>query len=74
VVQAVKTRAGTKQAALIEMLISSNGTTIEEIMSATGWQPHTVGGAMAGALKRKPGLTVTLEKIEGRGRVYRFRT
>ena len=41
-------------------------------MLATGWQPHTVRGAMAGALKKKRGLTVTSEKIGGRGRVYRI--
>jgi hypothetical protein len=28
---------------------------------------------MAGALKRKLGLEVTSEKVEGRGRVYRLR-
>jgi hypothetical protein len=37
----------------------------------TGWQPHTVRGAFAGALKKKLGLTVTSEKVEGT-RVYRF--
>ena len=39
---------------------------------ATGRQPHTVRGAFAGALKKKLGLTVTSEKIEGVGRVYRL--
>ena len=34
------------------------------------WQRHTVRGAMAGALKKKLGLTITSEKIDGR-RVYR---
>jgi len=29
-----------------------------------------VRGAMAGALKKKLGLEVTSEKVEGRGRVY----
>jgi hypothetical protein len=67
------TRAGTKQALLIEMLSSPTGANIEEIMTATGWLSHTVRGAIAGALKKKLGLTVTSEKIEGRGRVYRIR-
>ena len=48
------------------------GATIEEIMAATGWQSHTVRGAMAGALKKKLGLEVSSEKVEGRGRVYRL--
>lgn len=63
-------RAGTKQAKLIEMLRTDGGATIDEIVAETGWQPHTVRGAFAGALKKKLGLEVTSEKIEGRGRVY----
>ncbi len=65
-------REGTKQATLIAMLRAPEGATIEEIMAATGWQSHTVRGAMAGALKKKLGLEVTSEKIEGRGRVYKL--
>lgn len=65
-------RAGTKQAALIAMLRAPEGATIAEITTATGWQAHTVRGAMAGALKKKLGLEVSSEKIEGRGRVYRI--
>ncbi|MGQ7794615.1 DUF3489 domain-containing protein [Faunimonas sp. B44] len=37
-----------------------------------GEQPHTVRGALAGALKKKLGLAVTSEKVERRGRVYRI--
>ena len=65
-------REGTKQAKLIAMLRAPDGATIEEITAATGWQSHTVRGAMAGALKKKLGLEVTSEKVEGRGRVYRL--
>ena len=65
-------REGTKQATLIAMLRAPEGATIEEIMAATGWQSHTVRGAMAGALKKKLGLEVTSEKVEGRGRIYRL--
>ncbi|MHB1101677.1 MAG: DUF3489 domain-containing protein [Devosia sp.] len=67
-------RVGTKQATLIAMLRAPGGATIEEIMAATGWQSHTVRGAMAGALKKKLGLEVTSEKVEVRGRVYRLPT
>jgi len=65
-------REGTKQAKLIEMLRTEGGATIEEIMVATGWQSHTVRGAIAGALKKKLGLDVTSEKVDGRGRVYKL--
>ncbi|MEJ8570756.1 DUF3489 domain-containing protein [Microbaculum marinum] len=65
-------REGTKQAALIAMLRTPEGATIAQIVDATGWQPHTVRGAIAGALKKKLGLNVTSDKVEGRGRVYRI--
>ncbi|MCP6093598.1 DUF3489 domain-containing protein, partial [Klebsiella pneumoniae] len=67
---AVQRRKGTKQETLIEMLRAEGGATIDEIVAATGWQPHTVRGAMSGALKKKLGLHVTSEKVENRGRVY----
>ncbi|WP_342743749.1 DUF3489 domain-containing protein [Salibaculum halophilum] len=63
-------RTGTKPAKLIEMLRAEGGATIDEIVAETGWQPHTVRGAFAGALKKKLGLEVASEKVEGRGRVY----
>lgn len=70
----VQRRKGTKQETLIEMLRAEGGATIDEIVEATGWQPHTVRGAMSGALKKKLGLTITSEKVEGRGRIYRLET
>ena len=67
-----KPREGTIQATLIAMLHAPDGATIAEIMDATGWQSHTVRGAMSGALKKKLGLEVTSEKVEDRGRVYKI--
>ena len=67
-------RAGTKQAQLIAMLKAPEGTSTVEIVAAFGWQPHTVRGAIAGALKKRLGLQVESETIEGRGRVYRIVT
>jgi len=63
---------GTKQALLIGLLERKRGATIDEIVAATGWQAHSVRGAISGALKKKLGLTVTSEPVEGRGRVYRI--
>ena len=54
------------------MLRAPEGATVDEIVAATGWQPPTVRGALAGALKKKLALDVTSEKVEGRGRVYRI--
>jgi Protein of unknown function (DUF3489) len=51
-------RAGTKQARMIKMLKRPEGATVEQIAAATGWQHHTIRGAISGALKKKLGLTV----------------
>ena len=72
VAPARKPRADSKQAQVVEMLRRPEGATIDEIAGATGWQRHTVRGAIAGAIKKKLGLEVTSEKTEDRGRVYRI--
>ena len=69
---APRTRAGSKQAKLIEMLKRPDGATIPEVVDALQWQAHTVRGAIAGALKKKLGLNVVSEKSERRGRIYRI--
>lgn len=69
---APKAREGTKQATLIAMLRAPEGATIEEIGATLQWAPHTIRGAMAGALKKKLGLDVTSEKVADRGRVYKL--
>lgn len=67
-----KPREGTKQQQMIDLLRRSKGATLAEIVEATGWQQHTIRGAMAGALKKKLGLTITSERDESRGRVYKI--
>ena len=69
---ATKLRRGTKQALLIDLLKRKTGATIGELVEATGWQAHSVRGAISGTLRKKFGLDVTSEKVEGRGRVYRI--
>jgi hypothetical protein len=71
--KSVAIRAGTKQAQIIAMLQRPEGATIAEMVAATSWQAHTVRGSISGALKKKLGLPITAEKIEGRGTVYKFR-
>jgi hypothetical protein len=51
-------RSGTKQAMMIDLLRRPGGATVEQIAAATGWQHHTIRGAISGALKKKLGLTV----------------
>jgi hypothetical protein len=64
--------SGTRQEAVIAMLRAEGGATIAEIMAATNWASHTTRGFLSGALRKRLGLAVTSEKIEGRGRVYRL--
>ena len=65
-------RAGTRQAMLIALLQAPAGATIAEIVAAMNWQPHTARGAISGVLKKKLRLSITSEKVEGRGSVYRI--
>ena len=57
---------------LLELLQRKGGATITEVVKVTGWQPHSVRGAISGVLKKKLGLAVASDKVEGRGRVYRI--
>ncbi len=65
-------RPGTKQALLIDLLTRKKGATIDEAVAATGWQAHSVRGAISGALKKKLGLAVTSEKPGDGPRRYRI--
>jgi hypothetical protein len=69
---APKAQRVTKQQIMIDMLSRPEGATIDELVEATGWLSHTCRGAMSGALKKKLGLTITSEKEDQRGRVYRI--
>jgi hypothetical protein len=67
-----RTRENSKQAQVIELLKRPDGATLNQLIEATGWQAHTVRGAMAGALKKKLGLTITSDKAAGQERTYRI--
>jgi len=71
-VKAPRTRPNSKQADVIRMLQRPEGATIGQICAATGWQAHTVRGTLAGALKKKLGLTIVSDKPKGGERVYRI--
>ncbi len=59
--------AGGKLARLEALLLREGGATLTQMMEATGWQKHSVRGALSGGLKKK-GLVITSEQPE---RVYR---
>jgi hypothetical protein len=68
----LRIRENSKQAQMIELLKRPDGATLSQLVEATGWQAHTVRGAMAGALKNKLGLTITSDKATGQERTYRI--
>lgn len=68
---AARPKAASKQCQLIEMLRSSSGATIAQMIAATGWQAHTVRGTVSGSLRKRMGLNVVCA-AEGDARVYRI--
>lgn len=62
---------GGKLGVIVEMMRRPEGATVAQMSEATDWLPHSVRGALAGALKKKHKLTVTAEKTDA-GRVYRM--
>ena len=66
-----KPRAESTQEKILGLLRQAEGTTMAAIMKATNWQPHSVRGFFAGVVRKKLGLTLESDKIDGE-RVYRI--
>ncbi len=58
-----------KLGAMLALMRRDGGATLGELIAATGWQAHSVRGAIAGHIKKKLGLTVSSTRSE-LGRVY----
>lgn len=69
--EGIPVRPGTKLAVLVMALRHPQGATSQQLMLATGWQPHTVRGAISGMLRKKLGLNVVLAQNDSGERVYR---
>jgi Protein of unknown function (DUF3489) len=69
--RAPSVRSGTKIESMVAMLRRSGGASIEALAKATGWQVHSVRGAISGTLKKKLGLVVVSDKT-GAVRLYRI--
>jgi hypothetical protein len=62
----------TKLATVIELVSRTQGASLAELQAATGWQAHSVRGALAGALRKKG--HVIASTVEDGVRRYRIET
>ena len=62
-------RSGSKQALVIEMLSEKSGATLDALVAATGWLPHTTRAALTGLRQR--GFSIERAR-EGEASVYRI--
>jgi Protein of unknown function (DUF3489) len=65
-------RRGSKLATVIDLLGRKKGASIEELIAATGWLPHTMRAALTGLRKR--GYAIERERSEKGGSIYRIVT
>ena len=61
----------TKREQLAAMLVRDEGATLDQMIAATGWLPHTTRAALTGL--RKAGYAIDSDKIDG-VRTYRMVT
>jgi hypothetical protein len=66
----VTSQRPTKLGIIVELASRPDGARMEELMAATGWQAHSVRGALSGGVKKQLKLNVTSQKTDT-GRVYR---
>ena len=61
-------RAGSKQALVTEMLSVNGGATLDALVKATGWLPHTTRAALTGLRKR--GFSIERSRGAGEASMY----
>ncbi len=67
-VSAAPQKAPSKQRQLAALVVRDEGATLEQMIAATGWLPHSTRAALTG-LKKK-GYVISSDKVEG-VRTYR---
>ena len=65
---AAPARPATKRDQLAALLVRDEGATLDQMIAATGWLPHTTRAALTGL--RKAGYVIDSDKIDG-VRTYR---
>lgn len=61
-------KTASKQECLAALLVRDEGATLDQMIAATGWLPHTTRAAMTGL--RKKGYVIDSDKLDG-VRTYR---
>jgi len=68
--KAKSAREGSKTDLVLGLLKRAGGVTAQELMDATGWQPHSVRGFLSGTIRKKMGLDLKSSKGEDGMRSY----
>lgn len=63
--------SSTKLGNINEILRTKQGASIDQIAEAVGWQRHSVHGLISGKLRKKLGLNIVSERVDG-VRIYRI--
>ena len=71
--KSVEARPQSTQATIVALLMRPKGSTIEDVMKATGWQRHSVHGFFSGVVRRKLNLKLLSDTV-GEERIYRIVT
>jgi hypothetical protein len=61
-------KAPSKQQQLASLLVSDEGATLDQMIAATGWLPHTTRAALTGLKKKR--YVISSDKVDGL-RTYR---
>lgn len=67
----VQARAVTKLEEIVAMLRTKQGASIDQMAKSVGWHRHSVHGLISGNIRKKQGLNVVSEMVDG-VRVYRI--
>ncbi|MEG3637659.1 DUF3489 domain-containing protein [Magnetococcus sp. PR-3] len=58
-------RQNSKQAKMIVLMKRPQGASLDQITAETGWNKNTIRGAISGTLKKKLGLNITRQNMDG---------